>query len=303
MNRYQVPFFDSAEKLACFVKEADRELEARMIDTARSVAKIPDLRLLGLTGPSCAGKTTAARLMTDYLERHGRHVYVISIDDFYYDKAYLNKRAEDDPNIEIDYDSESTIDTALLSEKTESLLACRKTQLPRFDFQSGVRVEGKCILPSPDDVFLFEGIQVLYPKVRAMLEKHSYRSIFICPSSSIEVGGEVFLPNEIRLLRRLVRDRLHRATELAFTFYLWQSVRENEEENIFPYAANCHYTIDSVLPYEIGMLRPYLEKELSMIKPDNPYFDEARTLLERIASVQSVPVDYRTQNSLYKEFI
>ena len=98
-------------ELCTFVKVCDNRFERTLDRVVRAVAKTQNLKLIGLTGPTCAGKTTAANKLTDYLETHGHRVHVISVDDFYYDKEYLNQRAEEDPTIEIDYDSESTIET------------------------------------------------------------------------------------------------------------------------------------------------------------------------------------------------
>ena len=303
MKRYRVNNLSSPDRLRSFVQSCDRDLQKRMKCVARELAEQPALRLLGLTGPSCAGKTTAAKELTAYLEEHGHRVHVISIDDFYYDKEYLHQRAEDDPAIEIDYDSEDTIDVALLAQKTEQLLSGQITHLPRFDFEQGIRTAGKTVEPQAGDLFLFEGIQILYPKVRAILSGDSYRSVYIAPQSAIEVGGELFVPNELRRMRRLVRDHRYRATDPAFTLYLWQSVRVNEEKNIFPYARFCDLQIDSTMPYEVGMLKPYLEELLAKIPNADPFSDTAKEILQKLADVKTVPSDYRMPNSLYKEFI
>ena len=303
MKCYKVDPPHEPEALRAFVEGCDRAFEREMDAVVEEIATAPALKLLGLTGPTCAGKTTAARKLTDCLEAHGHRVHVISIDDFYYDKKFLQRRAEDDPDIEIDYDSEDTIDIELLSEKAESLLSGEPTRMPRFDFRSGLRVEGVTISPCPEDVFLFEGIQILYPKVRKILNGAAYRSIYICPASSIEVGGEVFSPNEIRLMRRLVRDYRYRSSTPDFTFYLWQSVRENEEKNIFPNKSACHAFIDSTMPYEIGMLKPYLCEILPQIVKGNAYYAQAQELLARLDAVAVVPSEYMMQNSLYNEFI
>ena len=286
-----------------FVAACDAAFEAHMHEVAESIASTPSLRLLGLTGPTCSGKTTAAKKFTECLEAHGHRVHVVSIDDFYFDKSVLQKRADDDPNIEIDYDSEETIDVALLEEKTASLLRGEETRLPRFDFRSGMRVEGVTVTPRREDVFLFEGIQILYPRVDRILRGESYRSICICPTSSIEVAGESFAPNELRLMRRLVRDYRYRASEPAFTLYLWQSVRENEEKSIFPNLFGCNATIDSTMPYEVGMLKPYLLEILSMVPSESPFFGQAKALAQRLAAVNEISSQYLTEHSLYKEFI
>ncbi len=293
----------SEEEQRRLVLDCDRDLERRMAEVARKVAADPDLHLIGLTGPTCSGKTTTARLLTEEFQEHGRRVHVISIDDFYYDKSVLQARADRDPDIEVDYDSEDTIDVELLEEKTQQLLEGKETRLPRFDFHSGMRCEGALIDPRPEDVFLFEGIQILYPSVDALLRKSNYQSIYIRPTSSIFLGKEEFDPNEIRLMRRLVRDYLYRSTDPEFTFFVWQSVRENEEKNIFPYAHTCNHFIDSTMPYEIGMLKPYLEQLLGKIPESGKYYGDAREVLRQLTEVQPIPSEYMTPNSLYKEFI
>ena len=303
MNRIGVTLPKNEEELRDFVKTCDARFERTLDKVVRAVAKTPELRLIGLTGPTCSGKTTAANKLTDYLETHGHRVHVISIDDFYYDKEYLNQRAEADPEIEIDYDSESTIDVDLLAEKAELLLAGKETVLPRFDFQSGKRVEGAHICPQADDVFLFEGIQILYPRVNQILDRESYRSIYICPSSELEIDGKNFVPNELRLMRRLVRDYFRRASKPDFTFYLWESVRANEEKNIFPNAHLCHEFIDSTMAYEVGMLKPYLQQILTLVTKDSPYYTRAQEILKKVARMRTVSAEYLMSNSLYKEFI
>lgn len=303
MNIYQTKNNLTEEAKRELVLQCDQNLERRMAEVANQISAIPSLRLIGLTGPTCSGKTTTARLLTEVFEKCGRRVHVVSIDDFYYDKEVLQRRADMDPDIEIDYDSEDTIDVDLLAEKAEQLLACKETRMPRFDFHSGARVDGVTVTPRPDDVFLFEGIQILYPKVDAILRQQDYRSIYICPTSSVQVGEEIFDSNELRLMRRLVRDYLYRSTKPDFTFYIWQSVRDNEEKSIFPHAHTCNYFIDSTMPYEVGMLKPYLEKILGQIPENSQFYGEAREVLRQLTHVQSIPSSYMTPNSLYKEFI
>ncbi len=303
LQTIKVPNCVTEEEKRQLVMSCDNDLEARMEDVARRVASAPNLKFIGLTGPTCSGKTTAAHKLTQILEESGKEVHVVSIDDFYYDTSYLHARVANDPNVEIDFDSEDTIDVDLLREKTESLLSCKATQMPKFDFHTGKRTEGELLIPKENDVFLFEGIQILYPKVRALLEGERYTSIYICPLSAIEVGGERFEPNDIRLMRRLVRDAIYRSSKVAFSLKLWQSVRKNEELNIFPYAHTCDEYLDSAMAYEIGMLKPYLEELLRSYPSDGPYIETAREILKKTESIDAIASSYITQNSLYKEFI
>ena len=136
----------------------------------------------------------------------------------------------------------------------------------------------------------------------ALLRQEGYFNFCVCPQTAIETGGERFLPNEIRLLRRLVRDMIHRAAAPSFTFFIWESVRENEEKNIFPNIGSCNRTVDSTMPYEIGLLKPYLEKFLREDENGDTR-GEAETVLCRLREVQTVPDTLIGPDSLYREFI
>ncbi len=304
MNTHKVGAFDREEDIRGFVEACDYRLEQDLLLALERLLEDPKLRFFGLTGPTCSGKTTAAREMTEILEARGFVVHMISLDDFYYDKEYLHRRADADPNIEIDYDSEETLDIDCFQKCMEALLLGREAFVPHFDFEAGARRGGRSIRAGEQDVFLFEGIQILYPRVRAIFDRiPGYCSFAICPRSSIETAGETYEPNEIRLYRRLVRDYRHRATDVAFTAYLWESVRANEEVNIFPFLHLCHIVIDSTMPYEIGMLKPYLLPLLEEIPKENAFYFSAQRMMQKMQAVQPICADYMTENSLYKEFI
>ena len=293
----------SEADLQARIREADHAFEEKLAMLAEELNRVGRLRFFGLTGPTCSGKTTAARMLTERLDRLGFRVHLISIDDFYFEKSHLRALAEQKGSGELDYDSEDTIDLELLHECVASLQAGNPTRLPHFNFLTGLRECGVMLLPDEHDLFLFEGIQILYPKVHAILAGETYRSIAICPVSGIETGGQTFAPNEIRLMRRLVRDELYRGAPASFTLSLWNSVRKNEEKNIFPYIGNCFHTVDSTMPYEIGMLKPFLENDLKKVPESDPNHRTAQTILEQIRFVEPVSTSMIAPNSLYREFI
>lgn len=303
MMQYSIPFFVNEEEKRSFVQQADHAMEARLEQVATQLLHIPDLHILGLTGPTCSGKTTAAAKLNEVFSKSGHRVHIISLDDFYYDKAYLNERAKNDPIIKIDYDSEETIDTQRLAKEAERLMLGREAEIPRFNFRTGQREGFTRIEPREGDLFLFEGIQILYPKVRKCLEKGNYRSIYIAPQSALIAEHNRFEPNELRLMRRIVRDYHFRAAAPEFTMYLWESVRENEEKNIFPYVHECSVKIDSTMPYEIGMLRPYLESILATVPNKDREYELAQNILQKVQHIQPISKEYLTEKSLYKEFI
>ena len=244
-------------------------------------------------------------MLTKELEAQGRAVHIISVDDFYYSKEALQRASREKGRQEPDYDSPDTIDLDFMRACTLSLLSGRETRMPRFNFRTGQRERGEILRPMEGDVFLFEGIQILYPQVDALLRREGYFNFGVCPQTAIETGGERFLPNEIRLLRRLVRDMIHRAAAPSFTFAIWESVRENEEKNIFPNIGSCNRAVNSTMPYEIGLLKPYLEKFLREGREDGSgkARSEAESILDRLRKVQTVSDALIGPDSLYREFI
>lgn len=293
----------SQTELQARISDADAAFEHTLFRIANRLCEEKELCLIGLTGPTCSGKTTAARMLTDRFLQNGRTVHVISVDDFYYEKKYLLTLSRKNGFEGLDYDSEKTIDTELLQTCLSSLLAGKPTLLPHFNFFTGLRECGVRLIPQKGELFLLEGIQILYPSVSSILQKAPYQSVAICPQSSVSVGGKTFLPNEIRLMRRLVRDVIYRGSAPSFTFSLWKNVRENEEKNIFPYLENCNETVDSTMPYEIGVLKPYLVHILSDMDASDPFYDQAQKILTALQNVESVNSNWISPNSLYREFI
>lgn len=291
--------FASDSEARQFIMTCEKDFEDRFDIVLEKIAKIKDLKILTLSGPTCSGKTTAANKIIAELAERGRRVTVISIDDFYFDKKILHSMS----NGEIDYDSPATIDLPLLAEFVESIAGEGEIYCPIFDFHSGSRVGYKSISCAPDDVFIFEGIQAIYPEVTSLFDGHGYYSAYISPQSSIELDGVLIAPNELRLLRRLVRDSNFRSTDAEFTFKIWESVRKNEDKNIFPYVDKSLFYIDSSFSYELGILKPYLEKTLGELSVDSNYRELADGILNTISSVQPIPTKYLPRESLYREFV
>ncbi len=305
-------FANPAEGIA-LVKEHEQAFDARLDQAAAAIAADcveRGVRVIRLSGPTCAGKTTTAAKLTEALEAVGRVVHPISIDDFFYDRAVLDARAAEHPSRELDYDSVETIDLDTLAACVRSLLNEGRARIPVFDFVSGDRVGYKDLVIPADEkpVFLFEGIQAVYPAVAALFEGIPSRSIFIDvlrPTTLVAADGEerVFSPERIRLLRRLVRDEAKRGTCPDFTLSLWRSVRANEESSILPYASDCDYGIDSNMGFDIHMLTPHLKRIFREKPCDGPEVAVAATILASIEGVEGIDAACLSENSLYHEFI
>lgn len=286
-----------------WIKQCEDSFAKQIYDITESIVKKGNIRVIRLFGPSCSGKTTTARLLISYFRRHGKRAHVISIDDFYYNRDYLKKLSVDKGLSDIDYDSPDTIDCKELESFVKAIFNEDKVSCPIFDFKTGERSGYKTMEIDDNDIFIFEGIQAVYPVVVSLFERYDSTSIYIVPQTKIMAGGFCFEPNEIRLMRRLVRDYNFRGTIPADTFSLWDSVRDNEEKNIFPYVDASEYKVNSTMPYEVGILKPYLEKILSDFDSDDMHYKVAQYILERVALVEGISDKLILKGYLYKEFV
>jgi uridine kinase len=64
-------------------------------------------------------------------------------------------------------------------------------------------------------------------------------------------------PADVRLLRRVVRDRHQCGFETGDTLSRWPSVRQSERLRIFPYQGEADAIFDRSLIYEVNVLRVY----------------------------------------------
>ncbi len=305
--------FASSDEGVALVRAGELDFDARLDAAASAIAADcveKGVRILRLSGPTCAGKTTTAKKLTEALEAVGRVVHPISIDDFFYDRAVLDARAREHPTGELDYDSVETIELPLLATCVHDLMEKGRATIPNFDFVTGDRMGYKELVVSEDEkpVFLFEGIQAVYPEVAVLFADVPNRSIFINvmkPTVLIDQEGRerVFEPDRIRLFRRLVRDEARRGATPDFTLYLWRSVRANEERSILPYADACDYGIDSNMGFDIHMLAPHLRRIFTEKPADGDEIEVARAILSDIEGVEGIPAACIAENSLYHEFI
>lgn len=287
---------------ADFVKTCDERFEKRLSEAVNAFMEGSSSRVIGLTGPTCSGKTTAAKKLIEYLGDEEKRVHIISLDDFY--KTVYSREALANVDLStVDFDSPDTLDLDELEKFTDSLFSGGVAKKPIFNFETGERERYEEIISDDDDVYIFEGIQVLYPQVLSIIENHGGKVLCVCPQSAIEIGGKIFEPNFIRLCRRLVRDNNFRASSAAFTLAIWDGVRANEEENIFPFISRCDAFIDTTLEYEMNILVPYLRKLLASVPSDDEHYKVCLEILDAIDGIEGIDSAVIGEKSLYKEFV
>lgn len=294
--------FDGETDKRAYVESCEAGYEAALDEAVRRILAVPDCRVVTLSGPTCSGKTTTARKLISEFREAGRSVHVVSIDDFFLDREVLIERANK-AGTHIDFDSPTTVDMEALGAAVADILAERPAKIPRFDFLTGRRQGVDTVTPDGHDVYIFEGIQAIYPGVTALFEGHRYLSVVTYAERGISLGETEIDRTELRLLRRLVRDYNFRGASPAFTLELWQGVRVNEEANILPYLGGADVRLDSTLAYELSALKPYLLPLLATIPADHPFRPRARELSAALSHIDEISKTYIPKTSVYREFL
>ena len=195
------------------------------------------------------------------------------------------------------------IDFDYFSECVDNISNNRTVASPVFDFTLGKRGGYDSFDAADYDVVLFEGIQAIYPEITALFRNYRHKSIFISVAEDLNLNGMYFTRREIRFLRRLVRDFTYRAASPEYTYELWENVSANEDKNILPFADNADVTVDSLLPYELFVIKPFALTLLRAIPEQSPYFADARLKIAKLNRLETINSDIVPPDSVFREFI
>ncbi len=136
------------------------------------------------------------------------------------------------------------------------------------------------------------------------LPNSSKYKIYISALTSLNIDEHNRIPTtDGRLIRRMVRDARTRGASAKRTIQMWPSVRKGEEENIFPYQEKADAFFNSVLIYELAVLKQFAEPLLFNITEEEPEYYEAKRLLKFLEYFLGVSTEHLPNNSIVREFV
>ena len=256
-----------------------------------------------LAGPSSSGKTTSANRLATQLRVHGKKPILLSLDDYYIDRDLIAPG----PDGKMDYEHIDTIDTALFRKQIGELLRGEEVEIPTFVFKKGRREWlGHKIQLSEDSVIIVEGLHALNPVLRPEgIGEHLVFKLYVSPLLPLNLDDHNRIPTSyLRLLRRTVRDHETRGSSVQNTMSMWDSVRRGEKRWIFPYQENADMIFNSSTLYELAVLKKHIYPLLMEVEPDDPWYDEVRSIVKILDLVREADVDDEIPpTSLVREFI
>ena len=261
---------------------------------------IDTIRLICIAGPSSSGKTTFSNRLRIELLSRGIKPIRLSIDDYYLPKSEVPKDENGDPDLE----SINALDIELFNQNMLDLISGKEVQLPRFDFKLGHRVPGRKLKVSFSQPIIIEGIHALNDLLTINIPKHQKFKIYISPQAQINFDNHNPMSlTDLRLLRRIVRDKKYRNASAEETMSMWPSVRKGEFTWIYNTQEGADFVFNSLLSYELSVMKKYAMPLLSNIDTNSVYFPVAERLIRMLKYFDDMPDEWVPSNSLLREFI
>jgi uridine kinase len=260
-------------------------------------------RVICVAGPSSSGKTTFIKRLVTQLEVNGVTARALSLDDYFVDRG----RAPRDAEGASDYEGLASLDLPLLQGHVLQLLEGRTVRTARYDFVAGAsdRHGGPELTLRPGDALLLEGLHALNPRLLAGVwpDTSAFR-VLAYPATALPFDplSHVSL-SDVRLLRRIVRDRRRRAIAPADNIARWPSVRRGERANVFPYLGLADAVFDTSLVYEPAVIKVFAERYLLEVPASHPSYVTAHRLRQLLDNFVAVYPEHVPPTSLLREFI
>ena len=248
LDRYETALDRAAEKVLKRIESGDH------------------IRMIWISGPSSSGKTTTTVKLTTRLKRAGLRFLMLNLDDYFWSLIEHPTDWIDDRN----YETPEALDIQLLNEHLHALLAGETIEKPVYSFKEGRRIGVKEVSLDRDQILLLDCLHGFYPPITAGIDPESIFRLYI------EAMNPLYEPNpmiplyqgdrgdrrltkfeDVRLLRRTLRDAKHRNHLPLATILHWHYVRAGELFSIIPLKGLADVSINGGMPFDLPALKPF----------------------------------------------
>jgi uridine kinase len=248
-------------------EEALDEAAKRVIERLDAGDKV---QLIWVSGPSSSGKTTTTVKLTERLRRAGLRFLMLNLDDYFWSLIEHPTDWIDDRNFE----TPEALDIQLLNEHLRALLDGETIDKPIYSFKEGRRIGTKTVCKERDQILLLDCLHGFYPPMTEEIDPAAIVRIYI------EAMNPVYEPNpmmplyhgdrfdrrltrfeDVRLLRRMLRDVKHRNHPPLATLLHWHYVRAGEMFSIIPLKGMADVVLNGGMPFDLPVLKPFFVGE------------------------------------------
>ncbi|MDP4192039.1 MAG: ATP cone domain-containing protein [Bacteroidota bacterium] len=292
------------------VHEAESAYELQL-DTAAEMIKQKgsQLKMVMVSGPSSSGKTTTTLKLEQRLMKMGMRFVPLVVDNYFFDLELHPK----DEFGDYDFETPQALDLEMINDHLVRLAKGEEVKIPFYDFKQGIRHLNQTPLKiNENEVLLIDSLHGLYPEFSSAIPAQEKFKLYLEPLLQMKgPDGYYFHWTDLRLIRRMLRDSVHRAYAPEQTLLHWHYVRSSEKRHILPYCQSADYIVNTSMSYEVALysarlLSSFIEWEKKyegdpLRKDAFQRASRVRKMLESVTPVQDdfpVPAD-----SVLREFI
>lgn len=291
----------NSSKIKGFIESCELHFNEQIKKACDEILKNNERRFIMIAGPSSSGKTTTTRVLGAYLRSKGYDPICLSTDDYFVERIETPR----DEAGNYDYECLNAVDIKLLNSQLTSLLKGEEVNIPEYNFITGKKeYNNRFIKLKENSIILMEGLHCLNDDLTPYLPKEYKYKIYLSPFIPLNIDRHNYISTlDLRLIRRIIRDNRTRGHSIENTIKNWQSVRNGEEKYIFPYTHQADIIINTALPYELGVLKVFIDPLLLGVKNTSPYYEEAKRLVKFLRGFYPISSEYISKNSILREFI
>ena len=217
------------------------------------IARLPDVRMVIIAGPSSSGKTTTTIKMGETLKAHGYELVAINIDHYFFD---LEMHPKDEFG-DYDYETPQALDLDLINQHLADLMAGKTIRTPDYNFKTGKRtLDVHELSLGPKQILLIDSLHGLYAKMTESIPAHNKFRLYIETLGQVQDDEGNFMRwADNRLLRRMIRDSWNRNLKPMQTLTHWHYVRRSELTHIIPFIGSADFLVNSAMPFELPILK------------------------------------------------
>ncbi len=254
--------------------------------------------LILISGPSGSGKTTTAIKLSKEIKNLGKNVCYISMDKYF--KNFTDEERALKRQNKIDLESPDRLDSDVLNKDLKVLINGGKIDIPSYDFATNIRTRSGKTISRNNGFVIVEGIHALNPDVIAEMDDYSEKIYVSVRTRVLDTDGDKLHPCKIRLLRRVMRDKLYRKRSAEETVKMFPHVQRGENQYILPYKARADHNFDTFVPYEVGLYKNYIYEELIDLSQQ---YSDVRDVVNAMDRLSSLNEDIVPKDALVREFI
>ncbi|MFZ5918443.1 MAG: ATP cone domain-containing protein [Chloroflexota bacterium] len=295
---------------ADIVRESEIAYEEDVAAASEQIVSRRDaVRVVIVAGPSSSGKTTTTIKLNHLLQRKGLSLVTLNVDHYFFDLKYHPQ----DEYGDYDFETPQALDLALINEHLARLIAGQEVKTPFYNFKTGSRTNDVTPMRlQPGELILIDSLHGLFPDMTAAISDEQKFKLYIETLLQMKGPDDRFIQwTDLRLMRRMTRDAIHRAYNPRQTLEHWPYVRSSELRNIVPRINETDYIVNSALPYELPIMCRRLLAHFAQWVEDYRDVPERQDAFERSNRVYQLlqavtPAENETlvpPTSLLREFI